>query len=275
LSVNNERRKTIKIVLFALGAVLLTAYIYIETNSIAVIHYNVSIKNLPSRFKGFTILHITDLHTKQFGENQENLLEIINEQQFDIVALTGDLVDQHKPGPGAVAELLEGLKAYEMYFVPGNHEHWADYDKLKEILLAYDVAILENKAFRYRSGDQHLWLMGVDDPFLGLARLDKALDEVTDNAPLILLTHSPNIYEYAVEENIDLVLAGHTHGGQIRVPFLGALYVPAQGFFPEYDYGIFSSDNTTMVINAGLGESVIPFRFNMRPELALITLESH
>ncbi len=275
LSVKNKKRKAKKIALFVLGALLfLTAYIYASTHSIAVKQYILPVENLPSSFEGFTILHLTDLHSKQFGENQENLLEVINEQQFDIVALTGDLVDRHKPDPGAAAELLEGLKPYEIYFVPGNHEHWTDYDKLKEILLAYDVVILENKADRYSSGDSHLWLLGVDDPSLGLARLDKAIDAVTDDLPLILLAHSPNIYHDAVKENIDIVLAGHTHGGQVRVPFLGAIYVPGQGFFPEYDYGIFSSDNTTMVINAGLGESVIPFRFNIRPELVLITLES-
>ncbi len=93
-------------------------------------------------------------------------------------------------------------------------------------------------------------------------------------SPKFLLAHAPNIFSSAVQSKIYLVMAGHTHGGQVRLPFLGAIIVPGQGFFPELDYGLFSSGNTTMVINGGLGESVLPVRFFNRPEIVLITLEA-
>lgn len=275
MSVSAKKRKIVKSALLLLVALILSPlYIYIGTHSIAVKQYNVSIDNLPPEFEGFTILHLTDLHSKQYGEGQNYLLETINEQQFDVIALTGDLVDRNNPDLKPTVELLAGLNNSALYFVPGNHEHRIDYDKLKKALLAHEVNILENKAKEYGRGDAHLWLLGVDDPSLGLERIDKALDDVGSVSPMILLAHAPGIYADAVEENIDLVLVGHTHGGQVRIPFIGAIYAPGQGFFPEYDYGLFTSGNTTMVINAGLGESIIPFRFNMRPEIVLVTLVS-
>lgn len=268
------KRKTFKIALLVLAALLLlSVYIYVETYSIEVKHYTIPIEGLPEKFEGFTILHITDLHSKRFGEKQENLLGIISKQQFDIIALTGDLIDKGRAEPEPTAELLEGLNHSEIYFVPGNHEHKTDYENFKEIFHSHEVTILENRAVKYGTDDSHLWLLGVDDPYLGLARLDKALEGVTSGAPLILLAHAPGIYAEAVKKDIDLLLVGHTHGGQIRVPFFGAVYVSGQGFPPKFDYGIFPSNSTHMVINAGLGESVIPFRFNMRPEVVLITLE--
>lgn len=198
-----------KIALLVMGALLLLiTYIYIGTHSINIKHYAVPVENLPSSFEGFTILHITDLHSKQFGEKQEILLEIINRQHFDIIALTGDFVDMSNPDPEPMLELLEGLNHSEIYFVPGNHEHWTDYDKLKVLLLSHDVAILKNKAIKYSTDNAYLWLLGVDDPSLGLARLDMALEAVIDDSPLILLAHAPNIYAEAVEKNIDLVLVG-------------------------------------------------------------------
>ena len=141
-------------------------------------------------------------------------------------------------------------------------------------LLNSDVVVMENGAAKLDHNGAHVWLLGIDDPSLKMDRLDVALEEAGDDAPFILLAHSPAIYPAAINESIDLVLAGHTHGGQIRIPLIGAVYVPGQGFFPKYDYGMYSSGQTTMVINAGLGESVIPNRFNMRPEIVLITLVS-
>ncbi len=245
---------------------------YASTYRIAVTKYSVAIDYLPAEFEGYTILHLSDLHSKRYGKNQHKLLALINKQQFDLVVITGDLVDRRKPDHGPFTELIEGLKNFETYFVPGNHDHWAGYDQIKPVLLNAGVVVMENRAAKLDHNGSHLWLLGLDDPSLRMDRLDTAIEEAGDDAPFFLLAHSPVIYPSAVDESIDLVLVGHTHGGQIRLPFTGAVYVPGQGFFPEYDYGIYSSGQTTMIINAGLGESVIPFRFNMRPEIVLVTL---
>lgn len=120
----------------------------------------------------------------------------------------------------------------------------------------------------------HIWLVGVEDPSLGMARLDQALENVSEGAMTVLLAHAPNIYKEAVENEMNLVLVGHTHEGQVRLPFIGALFVPGQGFFPQYDYGLYDSGLTNMIINAGLGESGLPIRINMQSEIVLITLEA-
>jgi uncharacterized protein len=266
----SEKRILVYIVIAVIiaGAGLL----YSGTYRIAVTNYSIAIDSLPAEFEGYTILHLSDLHSKRYGENQQELFGIINKQQFDLVVITGDLVDQRRPDHEPYIELIQGLKNYETYFVPGNHEHWAGFDQVKAALLNSGVVVMENGAAKLDHNGAHVWLLGVDDPSLKMDRLDLALKEALDDVPYILLAHSPAIYPAAIKESIDLVLVGHTHGGQIRIPLIGAVYVPGQGFFPNYDYGMYSSGQTTMVINAGLGESVIPIRFNMRPEIVLITL---
>lgn len=256
-----------------MGAVGLVAYMLFQEFGIAIRKYTLSLPGLPGDFEGFTILHISDLHSKWFGPQQSYLLKTIQSHKFDMVALTGDLVNRKEPFLEPALTLVEGLKGKPIYFVPGNHE-WASGYGLKKPLASLGVEILENTGVKINRGKSHLWLLGVDDPYLGRDDLDKALAVVDDDRPKILLAHAPNIFPKALKAQISLVLVGHTHGGQIRLPFLGALVVPGQGFFPKYDYGLYHVENTRMIITGGLGESVIPVRFNIRPEIVLVTLTS-
>lgn len=257
---------------FLIGGLSLIPYTYFETTSVAVRKYTVQINNLPPEFKGFTILHLTDLHSKMYGENQQDLLRLINRHRFDLTVITGDLVDGNNPDSEPALALIKDLSK-PVYFVPGNHDWWTGYH-IKKPLLFNGVRFLENSSGRLTRGGSHIWLTGVDDPFTGRARLDEALSSVTDAMPKVLLAHSPVIYPEATAKKADLILAGHTHGGQIRLPLLGALNVPGQGWFPQLDYGLFTSGKTNMIINSGLGESFIPFRFNCRPEIVLVTLDT-
>ena len=255
------------------GGLTFISYLFFQLESVAVTKYMVQVKNLPSSFSGFTILHLTDLHSKEYGNNQKRLINLINRFEFDLVAVTGDMVDQYNPEVFPAVRLIQGLpKNKPVYFVSGNHDWWTE-NIILEPLLSEGVHIIENSNQKLTRGDQHVWIMGVDDPYLGKDNLDLALEGTGDLSPKLLLAHAPNIFSSAVQSKVDLVMAGHTHGGQVRLPFLGAIIAPGQGFFPEFDYGLFSSDNTTMIINGGLGESVLPVRFFNRPEIVLITLE--
>ncbi|KJS87678.1 MAG: metallophosphoesterase [Peptococcaceae bacterium BICA1-8] len=255
------------------GGLTFISYVFFEVKSIAVKKYVVPVRNLPSSFNGFTILHLTDLHSKEYGSNQKRLINLINRYEFDMVAITGDLVDKDNPNINPAISLIKGMQKKPAFFVPGNHDWWTDY-KIKEPLLSEGVQILENTSQKYTKGDKHIWIIGVDDPYLGKDNLDLALEGTDDSSPRLLLAHAPNIYPLAIQSKIDLVLAGHTHGGQVRIPIIGAIVVPGQGLFPKLDYGLFSSNSTTMVINGGLGESILPVRFYNRPEIVLITLEA-
>ncbi len=258
---------------FILGGIATLSYLYFDLHSIAVKRYTIAVYKLPSDFQGFTILHLTDLHSKEYGEGQRDLLELIDRQHFDAVAITGDLVDKSSPSIEPAIALVKGLQPKPVFFVPGNHEWWTNY-QIKSPLEDHGVRILENRIFKYIRGNSHLWIIGLDDPYLGRDRLDKALSGIEDSVPKVLLAHAPNIFPKAVKSNLDLVLVGHTHGGQVRLPLVGTVIAPGQGLFPKFDYGQFTSGTTNMIINGGLGESVLPIRFYNRPEIVLVTLVS-
>jgi uncharacterized protein len=256
---------------FIIGGIGALSYLYFDIHSIAVKHYTIPIPKLPKEFDGFTILHLTDLHSKEYGNGQKQLLNLINRQSYDIVVITGDLVDKGDPDSEPAMKLVRSLRSQPVFFVPGNHEWWTGY-QIKSQLEAQGVKILENEACKFVKGSSHIWILGVDDPYLGRDKLDVAVSEIEDSKPKVLLAHAPNIFPSAVKSNVELVLVGHTHGGQVRIPLVGAIVVPGQELFPKFDYGQFTSGFTNMIINGGLGESVLPIRFFNRPEIVLVKL---
>ena len=257
------------------GGLALASYLFYEVNTVKVVRYTVPVRNLPAAFDGFTILHLSDLHQKEFGAGQERLGALIGRQRFDMVAVTGDLLLQSRPDVAPALRLLHRLPPVPVYFVNGNNECGAVSQHRYSIvrrLSAAGIAILDNSSVPLPRGNRHLWIAGVDDPASQRDLLPEALAGTGDGAPVILLAHSPSIFPNAVQAGIDLVLAGHTHGGQVRIPLVGAPWVPSMGLFPRLDYGKFREGTTSLIINGGLGESIIPVRFNMPPEIVLVTL---
>jgi len=261
----------IAVVLLVLGVVFAT-YVYYELNAVFIRTYTVLIRGLPKALEDFTILHISDLHAKEFGREQSRLVKIIKEHQFDMIALTGDLIDHKKPDARPAVNLMRELKDKPAFFVTGNHERWVK-TNLVEALVAEGVVHLQNQAVKLEQGKEDIWVVGVEAPHAA-GHVGKALLPIDDPAPKILLAHSPNIFNSAARHDIDLVLVGHTHGGQVRIPGLRALYAPGQGLWPKYDHGLFSLGKTTMVVSAGLGESSFSIRVAMRPEIVLVKLVS-
>lgn len=252
---------------------VLLGYAVFEARQLRVVRYTVPVENLPAGLDGLTILHLSDLHDKEFGAGQKDLINLINRQDYDLAAITGDLVNRKKPrarpGLDLVAQLQ--LRGKPVYFVPGNHDRVTGFG-YRGRLQAAGARILVNRAERLNLNGGHVWVAGVDDPHLGRDDLERALSAVTDGAPVILLAHAPGIFERAAAAGVSLVLSGHTHGGQVRFPFLGALFTPGGGLFPKYDYGVYTAGRAAMVITGGLGESHLPIRFNMPPEMVLVTL---
>ena len=263
--------------MFLMGGVSFFPYLYLERLSLAVRRYRVAIRALPPAFQGFTILHLSDLHDKEFGGAEGDLVGLLKQESFDMVALTGDLVTGDRPRLTPALELIAGIRAAwdgPLYSVCGNHD-WrlgrgAEFNaRLREA----GVQVLSNSSLPLERGRDRIWIVGVDDPVTSRDRLDLALNGTDVGSPRLLLSHSPQIYPQAVSRGVDLMLAGHTHGGQIRLPILGAAFVPAMGFFPLWDYGLYRSGATTMIVSGGLGESGLPIRFNIRPEVSLVTLQ--
>lgn len=274
----------------ALGAVLLAALIVwtawgntaLELNT-----YTVTSDALPEAFDGYRIAQVSDLHNAEMGEDNEKLLAMLREAEPDIIVITGDLVDSHDTDIEVALRFAEAAVGIApCYYVTGNHEaalHEADtaaYATLKEGLIQAGVTVPENERVLLERAGQSLSLIGVEDPNFDLSTEDsvamrETLQTLTGDgeAYTILLSHRPELFDVYVESGVDLVFSGHAHGGQFRFPLIGGLVAPDQGLFPTYDAGIYAEGSTCMVVSRGIGNSIIPFRFNNRPEVVLIELK--
>ena len=246
--------------------------------------YEIRSDELPKSFSGFRIAQVSDLHNAEFGTDNVKLLTMLAETKPDIIVLTGDLIDSRHTDVGmALAFARQAVEIAPVYYVSGNHEaRVTAYEELKTGLRAGGVMVLENQKIEITREEEHLTLMGIDDPSFrerylfgdaaGAAQqaMD-ALQEETDGYT-ILLSHRPELFHVYVEKGMNLVFSGHAHGGQFRLPLVGGLVAPNQGLFPAYDAGQFTQENTTMIVSRGVGNSIIPIRVNNRPEIVVVTL---
>lgn len=277
---------TLLCILFALllGLVIWTIW---GNTALMVNAITVSSSQIPSAFSGFRIAQISDLHNAEFGEGNALLLKELSENKPDIIAITGDLVDaQHTDIDIALAFAKEAVRIAPVYYVTGNHEaSLSKYAELKAGLEAAGVTVLEDETVQLGQGDGSVTLIGLSDPNFTIksdmfnevpaminTKLNNLMGDKTDYA--ILLSHRPELFDTYVSCGVDLVLSGHAHGGQFRLPLIGGLVAPNQGFFPKYDAGLFVNGGTNMIVSRGLGNSIIPFRFNNRPEIVLVELRA-
>ena len=248
--------------------------------------YTISSDRLPEAFDGYRIAHISDLHNTEIGKNNEKLLDMLRDADPDIIAITGDLIDSRNTDIDIALQFAERtMEIAPCYYVTGNHEARAsEYAGLKTGLTECGVVVLEDECIKIRQQGETIDLLGVNDPSFQTdylfgdseAVMRSKLQDISgaENDYTILLSHRPELFSIYVEGNIDLILSGHAHGGQFRLPFLGGLVAPNQGFFPKYDAGLFTEENTNMIVSRGIGNSLLPFRFNNRPEVILIELHS-
>lgn len=184
----------------------------------------------------------------------------------------------------AIALVHQLMQIAPCYYVTGNHEAWigSKFSELEEKLLDENVHILHDQVIKLEKGGQTVQIAGLDDPdftdrdyALQQSMLQTKLNQMNLSGEYcILLSHRPETFEAYVMEHIDLVLSGHAHGGQFRLPFIGSVVAPNQGLFPKYDAGIYTKNNTTMIVSRGIGNSIIPVRFNNRPEIVVVTMKS-
>ena len=246
--------------------------------------YQIVSDRIPQGFDGFRIAQVSDLHNAEFGEGNSKLLELLSQTEPDIILLTGDLIDSRQTNIKiALAFAQEAMKIAPVYFVSGNHEaRVSEYEDLKMGLAEAGVIVLENQKVEITREGESITLMGIDDPSFQESYLFGDAEGVTKQAIeslqresdgyTILLSHRPELFDLYVDTEMDLVFSGHAHGGQFRLPFIGGLVAPNQGFFPKYDAGLFSEENTTMIVSRGVGNSIVPLRFNNRPEIIVVML---
>ena len=269
------------LVILCLGIWTLWGNIALEVNE-----YEIVSDRIPEAFAGFRIAQVSDLHNKDFGEGYGQLLTLLSQINPDIIVVTGDLIDSRQTDLDIALEFAwQAGKIARVYYVSGNHEaRVPEYEDLKIGLVKAGVVILENQKVQITREGESITLMGIDDPSFqedylfgdseSVAR--QAIENLQDESDgyTILLSHRPELFDLYVENEMDLVFSGHAHGGQFRLPFIGGLVAPNQGFFPKYDAGQFTEENTTMIVSRGVGNSIIPIRFNNRPEIVLVTLRN-
>lgn len=247
--------------------------------------YTISSRGLPDAFDGYHIAQVSDLHNAEFGDGNQRLLDMLREAEPDMIAITGDLIDSRKTNIAvALAFAEEAVRIAPCYYVSGNHEaRVPEYRELKAGLEAAGVTVLDDARVEIEISGKSITIIGVNDPsFLAdyltsdAAVMDRKLSELSseDASFTILLSHRPELFDTYAAHDMDLVLTGHAHGGQFRLPLIGGLIAPNQGLFPKYDDGLHSEGNTNMIVSRGLGNSIIPFRFHNRPEVVLIELKS-
>lgn len=277
---NNKKTKAL---LFGLILLIVTGWVIWGNVWITTSYYTVTDPKIPEGFKGFTIAQVSDLHNKEWGDS---LIKRLKQESPDLIVVTGDLIDSnHVDLKIALTFAQEAREVAPVFFVPGNHEAWSgDYDALRQGLIELDVTVLEDEAtILERDGDK-ITILGLMDPaFTPSARFSYEIEGIMTNilseiiteqdGYRMLLSHRPETFAAYVQAEIDLVLAGHAHGGQIRIPLIGGVVAPDQGFFPDFSQGLYEKNNTKMIVSRGLGNSIIPIRINNKPELVILRLE--
>jgi uncharacterized protein len=278
---DNSRRAFLKT-----GAVALSAYSFIgatkgliDRNDYDIIERTVRIQNLPDEFKGFTIGLMSDIHSSVFMTKLEmdDYVAALNNLKTDIIFVPGDFVNSQTEEVYPFVEAFSALRApFGVYGCLGNHDYYADVDVVAKEVDGCGIKLLRNDAVKVQKGNSFINVVGVDDiPINGKPDpyLERALSSVQNPNPRILLCHKPYYLETIAGLNIDLTLAGHTHGGQIVFAKIGNMTVCPAALFSKYVWGLYKFGNAQMYVTRGIGTVGVPFRINCPPEITKITLQ--
>lgn len=276
------RMKITALTASAVTAMFLVAFFW---EGLAIRTYTVQTSKLRAPVR---IALLTDLHGSLYGSNQKNLIKAIKKQNPDLVLFSGDIFDEYSTDDNA-RRLLSALSAfYSCFYVTGNHENWrSDTAAVKDWVRSCGITVLEGTGQTVTVRGQEIYVFGVDDPeaFSGSSYSQSKVGDgwyrqfgncrikIENNTFCILMSHRPELVSAYENSGFDLVLSGHAHGGQARLPWIiNGLYAPNQGFFPQYAGGLYELENTDLIVSRGLCKNQIPRVFNP-PELVIINIE--
>ena len=263
------------LVLLALG---IWAF-WLEPSSFVVANTALTLKKWPKECDNLKVVLLSDLHVGSPHNGIENLQKVVaatNTIHPDLILLAGDFVIHEVIGgnfvePDAIAHELQELKAKSgVYAVLGNHDWWYSASKVKNALTEVKIPLLENKAVSIRQGQCQFWLAGIGDYWLGHHDFYKAIHTIPAAATIIAFTHNPDVF-YEIPPDIAITFAGHTHGGQVNLPGLGRMIVPSR-YGEKLAAGLISEGGRNLFVTSGIGTSILPVRFRVPPEIAVVTL---
>jgi predicted MPP superfamily phosphohydrolase len=244
-----------------------------EVYDLEVTRHEVSVPDLPSSFEGYRIAFITDTHVASFHRRGFFREVVTQAMRFepDLILLGGDFVTFERHIPLMAELLLSGLEARDgVYAVLGNHDYWANADGVVAAMTARGVRFIVNRGVELRRGDDVLALVGIDELYRGEPDLDAAFTRADPRRPCIGLSHHPDIIDTLDGRRVDLLVCGHTHGGQIRFPFFGSVVVPSK-HEGRYASGFHRRDGVLMYVSRGIG-AIPPLRILCKPEVATFVL---
>lgn len=244
-----------------------------ESRAVEITRLPVEIRNLPPAFVGIRIAHLSDVHHSSFtsAERIAEVVDAVNALGADLVVLTGDYVSYSPYYIAGAAEALGRLRApLGVFAVLGNHDFWNNADEVTRALEREGIAVLRNAHTRFEHRGDAIDVVGIDDLTVRADDLERALRGSDSRRVRLLLSHNPGIIRRAALRAVDLVLSGHTHGGQVHVPIIGAPSV--YGYPKQYVSGLASLGETQIYVNRGIGTVIVPVRVRSLPEITLLTL---
>jgi predicted MPP superfamily phosphohydrolase len=278
-------RRFVKYVLITLGSLLLVCVslalwaFVIEPNRLVVNEVAIKLPNWPAAFERLRVVLISDLHVGSpyiDTAKLQRIVQTINSSQPDLILLAGDyMVTDEGSGqtiePEIIAAELKNLRArFGVFAVLGNHDWWYDGNRVTRAFEQVGIRVLENDVMQIQHQGQSLWLAGIADDWTRQPDITGTLQKITDSGPIIILTHNPDIFP-EIPQRVSLTLAGHTHGGQVSIPFIGRPRVPSQ-YKERYAIGHIIEDNRHLFVTPGIGTSIYPVRFRVPPEISILTL---
>ncbi len=257
---------------------LLIYSIFIETNRFKIKKIPLYLKNLPLSFKGDTILQISDTHIKRLNKHKIRVLKKIKKINPNYIVVTGDILDSSsksiQPCKDFFKKMLEFFQADHIFVVLGNHAHlnkFINNVELIQSLKSLGIHVLINESTKIEKNGEYVNIIGVDDPTTGHDNIKKALNGIKTDQVNILLSHCLEIAEKVKPNKVDVVLTGHTHGGQVKIPGIRPFWIPNK-YKGKYVSGMYKINSLPVYVNIGIATSTFPIRFNAVPEITLFTL---
>ncbi len=260
-------KKIRKIILILVIIMLpLIIFLHMQNNWLEVTKYEIEFDNLPESFNGYKLVHISDLHDSNFGNNHEILIKEVEKLNPDIIVISGDFIDRTRFDLERSMKFIEGVvNKYDVYYVTGNHEFATrKTNEIVEALRSAGVTVLRDEKVQIKKGDDVIDIVGIDDPLFREDLPTFDIDKFT-----IMISHRSELTNYYRSSNVDVVFTGHAHGGQFRF-FNQGIASPGQGWLPKYSQGVHDLDNTKLVISRGLGNSLFQQRLFNRPEIVFV-----
>lgn len=298
MNYNQRRRESfktmIKIIILLLLLLGFALFLNWSNKALVTTGYQYESHDLPAAFEGYRITQVSDLQSEYFGEGQVDLLRMVKDTDPDIIVFTGDLIDRNHTDYDAARTAMAGLlDIAPVYYINGNHEMALNEEKIGAFydeLADMGVQVLFDRHISITKDDGVIHLLGLSEHTVFRCKdnirsnkvradetmLKTAIEELSADVEakdfVVLLTHEPQYLDVYASPKIDLIFAGHAHGGQIRLPFTDGLYAPGQGTLPKMTSGMHQSGTSTLVISRGLGNSTFPFRVFNRPEVVTVDL---